>query len=103
MDKDSSIEVAVTIFNDSNTDGKETVQLYMRDLVGSTARPVQQLIAFEKIRLKAKERKTVKFTVREPMLRFWNIDNEFVSEKGEFNLSVGYADHLILTKRFKLL
>ena len=103
MDKDSSIEVAVTIFNDSNTDGKETVQLYMRDLFGSTARPVQQLIAFEKISLKAKERKTVKFTVREPMLRFWNIDNEFVSEKGEFNLSVGYADHLILTKRFKLL
>lgn len=103
MTKEGSIDAEVTVFNSSDVDGKETVQLYMRDLFGSTARHVQQLIAYEKISLKAGERKTVKFTVREPMLRFWNNENKFVSEPGEFNLSVGYADHLILTKSFKLI
>lgn len=102
MTKDETIEVSVTLCNDSDVDGKETVQLYMRDMVGSNARPVQQLIAYEKISLKAGERKTVKFTVTEPMLRFWNNDNEFVSEPGEFKLSTGYADHLILAQSFKL-
>lgn len=103
MTKDDSIEVTITVYNDSNRAGKETVQLYMRDMVGSTARPIQQLIAFEKIELKAGQRKTVKFTINEPMLRFWNDDNQFVSEKGEFRVSTGYADHLILTQGFKLI
>lgn len=102
MTKDDSIEVSVTVYNDSDRAGKETVQLYMRDMVGSTARPIQQLIAFEKISLEAGERKTVKFTITEPMLRFWNADNELVSEKGEFKVSTGYADHLMLTQSFNL-
>ena len=103
MTKDGEIEVTVTIRNDSSVAGKETVQLYMRDLVASTARPVQQLIAFEKVCFEADERKTVKFTVKEPMLRFWNNEHKFVSEKGEFILSVGYADNMIYTEKFSLI
>ena len=57
MNIDGEIKVTVTVYNDSDIAGKETVQLYMRDLVASTARPVQQLIAFEKITLGPKERK----------------------------------------------
>ncbi len=103
MTKDGEIEVTVTIRNNSDVAGKETVQLYMRDLVASTARPVQQLIAFEKVSFEAGERKTVKFTVKEPMLRFWNIEHKFVSEAGEFTLSVGYADNMIYTEKFSLI
>lgn len=99
---DQSLAVTVTIRNDSTVDGKETVMLYMRDMVASNARPVQQLIAFEKVHLKAGERKTVTFTVTEPMLRFWNNHHQFVSEPGEFRLSTGYADHLLFTKPFRL-
>ncbi len=97
------IEAVVTIKNDSSVDGKETVMLYMRDLVASTSRPVQQLIAFEKVEIKAGETKQVKFKVTEPMLRFWNDKDEFVSENGKFQLSTGYADHLIFTKEFELI
>lgn len=103
MTVDGKIEVTVTVYNDSDIKGRETVQLYMRDLVASTARPVQQLIAFEKITLGPKERKTVKFTVTEPQLRFWNAENELVSEKGEFTLSVGYADNMYYTEKFRLI
>lgn len=102
MTKDGAIRCAVTVYNDSQLPGKETVQLYMRDLAASTVRPVQQLIGFEKIYLGAGERKTVTFTVTEPTLRFWNHKNQFVSECGEFELSTGYADHLLYTTRFSL-
>lgn len=78
------------------------MQLYMRDLVGSTARPIQQLIAFQKAEFEPFERKTLHFKVNEQMLRFWNNENCFVSEKGEFTLSVGYADNLLHTTGFFL-
>ncbi len=100
---DGEIEAVVTLKNDSNVDGKETVMLYMRDLAASTSRPVQQLIAFEKTELKAGETKQVKFKINEPMLRFWNDNDEFVSEKGKFKIFTGYADHLLLAKEFELI
>lgn len=100
MTKDDEIEVSVTVYNDSNVAGKETVMLYMQDVVASNARPTQQLVAFEKVSFDANERKTIKFKVTEEMLKFWNNENEFVSEPGEFKISTGYADHLILTKSF---
>lgn len=95
MDANGEIEVTVTVFNDSETAGKETIQLYMRDLVASNVRPVQQLIDFKKVSFEPFERKVVKFIVTEPMLRFWNNENEFISEDGKFALSIGYADNFI--------
>lgn len=100
---DGEIEAVVTVKNDSSIDGKEVVMLYMRDLIASISRPVQQLIAFEKVEIKAGETKQIKFKVTEPMLRFWNDNDEFVSEKGKFHISTGYADHLIFTKEFELI
>ena len=95
---DEKVTAKITVKNNSDIAGKETVMLYMRDLVASNARPVQQLIAFEKVELAAEETRTIEFTIEEPMFRFWNNDNKFVSEPGKFQISTGYADHLILTK-----
>ena len=103
MTQDETIEVSVTIHNNSNIAGKETVMLYLRDMVASTARPVQQLVAFHKTEFAPNERKTVKFSITEEMLRFWNPDNQFVSEPGEFQISTGYADHLLHTQSFDLI
>lgn len=100
MTKNEEIEVSITIHNNSDIEGKETVMLYMQDVVASNARPVQQLIAFEKVSFDANERKMIRFKINELMLRFWNNENEFISEAGEFKISTGYADHLILTKSF---
>lgn len=99
---DEKVTVKITIHNDSARKGKETVMLYMRDLVASNARPVQQLIAFEKVEFEAGERKTIEFTIEEPMLRFWNNEHKFVSEPGKFHISTGYADHLVHTKELVL-
>ena len=102
MTKNENVEVSITIHNNSDIEGKETVMLYMQDVVASNSRPIQQLIAFEKVCFEANERKTIKFTINEQMLRFWNNENELVSEPGEFKISTGYADHLILTENLYL-
>lgn len=91
------VNVKITVYNDSERSGKETVMLYMRDLVASNSRPVQQLIDFKKVEIKAKEHKTVEFSIKEKNLRFWNNENKFVSEPGEFSISTGHADHLKFT------
>ncbi len=97
-----TIDVNITIHNDSDRAGDEIVLLFMRDTVASTARPVQQLIAYQKVSFAAHERKTVHFIVDEPMLRFYNTAHQHVSEAGRFELSTGCADHLLLTTSFEL-
>ncbi len=102
MTKDEKITVKITIRNNGERSGKEVVQLYMHDLYASTVRPIQSLIGFEKVELAAGECKTVTFEVTEPMLRFYDVDCNFISEAGEFTLSTGHADNLVLTKSFFL-
>ena len=102
MGKGDTLTVTVTVKNTGSRPGKETVQLYLRDKVASVVRPVQQLIGFEKVLLQPGEEKKITFTVTESRLRFWNFENQWVSEPGEFEVSTGYADHLILTQAFRL-
>ena len=103
LTNDSKIKVSVTLTNIGDVDGKEVVQLYICDLVSSTVKPLQELKAFKKVNLAAGETKTVELEISEPMLRLWNARNEFVSEKGEFTVSVGYADHFVFTEKFELI
>ena len=102
MTSNDKITVSVKITNTGKYDAKEVIQLYLHDLVASIARPIQELKAFKKEFLKAGETKTVDFEITESMLRFWNSNNEFISEPGYFTVSVGYADHFSFTKKFKL-
>ena len=102
MSKEDTLRVTVTLRNDGDRAGKEVVQLYLRDLAASVVRPVQQLIDYQKVILEPGERKEVHFEVTEKQLRFWNFDCEYVSEPGTFELSCGWADHLLETKRFTL-
>ncbi len=103
LTKDGKITVSVTLTNISNVGAKEVVQLYTHDLVASMVRPIQEFKAFKKIYLAPNETKTVEFEITEPMLRFWNYKNEFLSEAGEFTVSVGYADHFYFTEKFELI
>ena len=97
-----SVTVTVTVRNTGNRAGKETVQLYLRDPVASVVRPVQQLIDYRKILLQPGESADVTFTVSEPQLRFWDFSCREISEPGAFELSTGYADHLLLTATLTL-
>lgn len=98
-----SIEVSVEVTNSGNYDGKEVVQLYIRDLVGSVTRPVKELKGFQKIEIKQGETKTVSFTITEEELKFYNYDLDFVAEPGDFEVFVGTSSVDNLKSNFKLI
>ena len=65
------------------------MQLYVRDMVASTSRPVKELKGFELIELEVGETKTVEFKISEEMLQFYTAQEKWEAEEGEFRLMVG--------------
>jgi beta-glucosidase len=82
-------EVSVTVKNSGGADGTETVQLYMRDKVSSVITPVKQLIAFERVSLKAGESQTVIFRLDKSAFSIVLPDETRVVEPGTFILMAG--------------
>lgn len=89
MNPKGSIDVSVDVSNSGNYDGKEVVQLYIRDLVGSVTRPIKELKGFQKIEIKKGETKTVTFHITVEDLKFYNYNLDFVAEPGKFQVFVG--------------
>lgn len=103
MPMDGSLDVTVEVTNSGNYDGKEVVQLYIRDLVGSVTRPVRELKAFQKIMFKKGESKTVTFKLTVEDLKFYNYDLDFVAEPGTFEVFVGTNSNADLKAQFELM
>ena len=80
-----------------------SVQLYIRDLVGSVTRPVKELKGFEKIFLKAGESKKVSFKITPELLKFYNYNLDFVCESGDFEVMIGRNSQDVKKAAFKLL
>ena len=87
--RDGKTRVLVDVTNTGQRAGDEVVQLYIRDLVSSTTRPVKELKGFQRITLQPGETKTVSLEITPDRLAFWNIDKQFVVEPGEFNIMTG--------------
>ena len=86
---EDDVKVSVKLTNTGKINGKEVVQLYIRDLVGSVTRPVRELKGFELVDLKAGETKTIYFTLNKETLGFYNNDGEYMVEPGDFKIFVG--------------
>jgi beta-glucosidase len=84
-----TLTASVTVTNNGKYDGKEVVQLYIRDVVGSVTRPVKELKGFQKVDLKAGETKTVTFSITPNDLKFYNYDLKYDWEPGEFEIMIG--------------
>ncbi len=83
------LTVSVDVKNTGKRAGKETVQLYLSDLVRSVTPPVKQLKRFTKISLEPGETRTVEFTLDPCDLSFIGRDNKRVIEPGEFKIAIG--------------
>lgn len=86
------------IKNTGTKDGDEVLQLYIRDLLSSVARPVVELKGFQRIHLKAGETKAVSFTITPEMLSMLDINLNRIIEPGEFRIMIGASSRDIKLK-----
>lgn len=89
IDKSESTQVVATIKNTGTMDGDEVVQLYIRDVLASVARPVMELKGFQRIHLKAGESKTISFEITPDMLSMLDVNMKNIVEPGDFNIMIG--------------
>lgn len=97
------ISVSVTLKNNSNVAGKEVVQLYIRDLIGSTTRPVKELKGFEMVSLKPFESKIITFEINEETIAFYTENQKWEAEAGDFKVFVGGSSDKTLEANFEFL
>nr|WP_235946498.1 beta-glucosidase BglX [Flavobacterium silvaticum] len=100
--KGETVNVSVTLKNTGNFDGKEVVQLYIRDEAGTLARPVKELKGFELAELKKGESKTVHFKLTNDELGFYDNNGNYKVEAGSFKIFVGGSSNDVLETSFVL-
>lgn len=93
------ITVKVDVKNSGKMDGKEVVQLYVRDRFSSVATPIRQLKGFRKDLIKAGATKTFVLELPVAELALYNARMQEVVEPGEFEIQIGSAsDKIHFTK-----
>ena len=99
-----TVQVQFTLTNTGPVAGEEVAQLYLRDPIASTVRPLKELKDFQKVALKPGETRTLTFNVNKDKLSFYNQQLAWVAEPGEFQLMVGSAsDDIRLSGKVELL
>lgn len=93
-----TIEIRVDVENVGSRVGDEVVQLYLRDLYASMARPVKELAGFKRITLEPGEKQTVIFEVKASQMAFLDMNMQWKVEKGTFLVEVGSSSQDIRLK-----
>lgn len=89
--------------NTGDRPGKETVQLYVQDVVSSVSTPVKQLRGFAKLALEPGETKTCTFKLTPDDLALLDINLKRIVEPGQFKVMVGSSSEDIhLTGEFQV-
>jgi beta-glucosidase len=89
MGADGTATVRLRVRNTGDRAGDEVVQLYVRDVVASVARPVLALKGFRRIHLDAGEEREVTFTLGADALSLLDAELDRVVEPGVFQILVG--------------
>ncbi|AWW33322.1 beta-glucosidase [Echinicola strongylocentroti] len=102
LHENGSMYATVKVTNTGSLPGKETVQLYLKDLIGTVVRPMQELKGFQKIELMPGESKEVSFEILPEMLEYCGLDMEKNQGKGTFELRVGSSSASFQAINFEL-
>lgn len=97
------IQAKLTVKNEGNLEGKTTLLFFVRDIKGSTARPLKELKAFRKVKLAPGESTDINTFIDTEQLKFYNFNNEYIFEHGEFEVFIAEsADNIIYRNIVKL-
>lgn len=97
------VVLITSVTNTGQYTGKETVQLYLQDVVSSVTRPVIELCGIRQVELAPGETRKIEFTLSEQELGFFNSDKQFVTESGDFKLFVGSSSDNLKATEFELI
>lgn len=100
---DDKLLVTINVSNTGAFAGKEIIQLYIRDLVGTVTRPVKELKGFKKVNIKQGETAAISFEIAVEDLSFYNYDLDYIYEPGEFEVFVGANSRDLLSAKFELI
>lgn len=102
MTKNTSIVARIKVKNNSEVPGEETIQWYIRDLIGEVVRPIKELKGYQKLWLEAYEEKAVSFEITEEMLRYVHSNQSSFSDIGKFEVMVGSNSRDVVKQTFEL-
>ncbi len=103
INENEKITVSFTLKNNSEVEGKEVVQLYIRDLFASVTRPVKELKDFKMVILKPNESKEVYFEITKEKLQFYTANNKWEVEPGDFKVFIGGSSNTTLEAKFSVI
>lgn len=93
MAKDKTVTATFKIKNTGEYDGDEVVQLYIKDLLASVARPIIELKGFQRVFLKKGEAKELTFEISPDLLMMLDENMNNVVEPGEFRIMIGASSN----------
>jgi len=93
INADQTTSISFKLTNTGNYDGDEVVQLYIKDLYASVARPLMELKGFKRIHLKKGETKEISFIITPEMLSMLDEYLNLLVEPGEFRLMIGASSN----------
>ncbi|HLQ77677.1 MAG TPA: fibronectin type III-like domain-contianing protein, partial [Terriglobia bacterium] len=83
-----SVKVSVDVTNTGKRDGEEVVQLYVKGRA-TAGEPIRSLEGFQRIALKANQKKTVEFTLKPEQVSHVVADGRRLIDPGIMEISVG--------------
>lgn len=98
-----TVQVSCEIVNTGDRAGTEVVQLYLKDIYASMARPVMELAGFARVELEKGERKRVIFDLSPSQTAFLDSDMRWKIERGEIEVFIGASSaKLPLKGKFRI-
>ncbi len=89
LQKNESIDAAVTVANTGKVDADEVVELYLSHTDAGNDAPLYSLKKFKRISLKAGEQKTLSFKITPEMINLINDNGQSVFVKGSLKIMIG--------------
>ncbi len=103
INANQSVTATISITNTGDRDGEEVVQLYIRDMVSTVTRPVQELKDFARVAIRSGETKTVSFSITPDKLQYYGPDMKRIVEPGMFQVQVGKNSNEYISKMFEVI